>query len=186
VSKPSPPDGYAIEPLDSALHDRETFSCGNEELDAYLKTQANQQQSRFLAGTHVLLEANSPSPDKRPIIGFLTLVTRSIPLVDCPEKFRKITSEHGLTVMLLARMAVHSAHKGKGLGAFLIHYTFASAVLQAEISGCPAIIVDPKEGVGLFYSKYGFSFFPDNSKRMFITTSTAKAMLRVAAPGGHG
>lgn len=176
MSKPQPPNGYVIEPLNPALHDREDFSCGNAELDVYLKTQANQQQSRMLAGTHVLLEATIPG-EKRPVAGFLTLVTTFLPLVDCPQKFKKLTKEHGMTVMLLARMAVHSAHKGKGLGAFLIHHAYAAAVLQAEISGCPAIIVDPKEGLSPFYSKFGFISFPDNPRRMLITTFNAKRFL---------
>jgi GNAT superfamily N-acetyltransferase len=177
VTRLQPPDGYTIERLDAELHERERFLCGNNDLDEYLRTQANQKQSRMLAGTHVLLETAAHAEGKRPVVGFLTLATVSIPLAECPEAFRKITNRHELTVMLLARMAVDSNHKGKGLGKFLVQYAFDSAVRQAEISGCPAIIVDAKDEALTFYPKYGFVSLPDDPKRMFIPTTKAKIML---------
>ncbi len=177
MNTPTPPAGYTIESLDASLHEREQFTCGDPVLDAYLKTQANQKQSRLLAGTHVLLEIPKPPEGKCPVVGFLTLVTESIPIADCPEAFKKITNQGSVTAMLLARMAVHSAHKGKGLGAFLVQFTFASAVRQAEISGCPVIVVDAKPAAVQFYPKFGFIPLPERPTRMIVATRTARAIL---------
>lgn len=182
MTRPTPPDGYIIEPLDPKRHRRDDFICGTDPedkaLEEYLKTRAGQAQSRLTAGTHVLLESPTAGDEgELPIVGFLTLTMQSIPLADYPAKFRSIAVKDAVMSMLLARMAVHTAHRGRGLGKFLLQYTFACAAEQASISGCPVIVVDPKPKATTFYPKFGFEPFPNNSARMFIATATAEKLL---------
>ena len=48
--------GFVIAPL-AAAHDRQTFSCGAEPLDRYLRTQATQDVRRHIATMSATLEA---------------------------------------------------------------------------------------------------------------------------------
>lgn len=52
--------------LDTNVHDRAAFSCGEASLDAYLKRQAGQDLKRRLAITYVLL----PHDDDDPAVAF--------------------------------------------------------------------------------------------------------------------
>jgi GNAT superfamily N-acetyltransferase len=177
VKKPPPPDGYTIEPLDTSLHLRDGFSCGEQALDRYLMSQASQAQEKLVSGTHVLLETEKAHESRRPIVGFLSLTTTSIPLVECPQQFKRLTNRDAISVMLLARMAVHKDHQSRGLGIFLLRYAFACTIVQAEISGCPAIIVDAKDAARAFYLKFGFTAFPERPNRLFLATATLKQLV---------
>lgn len=176
MKKPPPPDGYTIEPLDTSLHLRDGFSCGEQALDQYLISQASQAQGKLVSGTHVLLETEKAHEGRRSIVGFITLTTTSIPLVESPQQFKRLTNRDAISVMLLARMAVHKEHQGRRLGVFLLRYAFACTIAQAEISGCPAIIVDAKDAVRAFYLKFGFAAFPERPNRLFLSTATLKQL----------
>lgn len=42
-------------------HDRRAFDCGNDDLNRYLQTMANQQSKKRLSKTHVLIDMNTPN-----------------------------------------------------------------------------------------------------------------------------
>ncbi len=135
--------------------------------------QASQAQGKFLSATHVLVESNAAN--MRPIVGYVTLLTCEIPLTECPPTFNSITTKKRLPAMLLARMAVDSQHKSKGLGKYLLRFAFQASLDLAEISGCFLLIVDAKDDDSVaFYRKHDFEALPDNPKRLFILTSILK------------
>ncbi len=57
-----------IELLDSKKHNRSVFSCGNDSLDNYIRTQASQDIKKKVATVFVLID--SPNVD---IIAYYTL-----------------------------------------------------------------------------------------------------------------
>jgi GNAT superfamily N-acetyltransferase len=149
----TPPEGCLIGRLDTSIHNRDGFSCGVVALDEYLRTQASQVQSKNLSSTHVL----TLQEEVRTIVGYVSLVTAEIPLVDCPPAIRKITKHPRIPVLLLARMAVASNRQGQKLGEFLLKFALKCAWEINQLSGCYAIIVDAKdEKIKRFYLKYGF------------------------------
>ena len=72
-----------IETLNKA-HDRESFSCGNEALDRYLKMQARQDMQRNLAQVFVLLDE-----DKKTIKGYYSLSSGSLTLSELPNELQR-------------------------------------------------------------------------------------------------
>lgn len=59
-----------IEQLD-ASHDRESFDCGSEPLNRFLRQVARQDNERGVARTFVMVDAGSEPP--KPILGFFSL-----------------------------------------------------------------------------------------------------------------
>jgi GNAT superfamily N-acetyltransferase len=171
------PQGYALERLDPEHHLRTGFACGKDALDSYLRTQAAQQQSRYLSATHVLIHSDSALEAERHVLGYVTLVSTEIPLLGSPASLKKSTNKPQLPVLLLARMASDQQHRGKRLGESLLQFAIFSAWEMNQNSGCVALIVDSKDlDAKQFYLKYGFEVFPEQSMRLFIGMSTIEKL----------
>jgi predicted GNAT family N-acyltransferase len=165
------PDGYSLERLDTARHSRAEFSCGKPPLDEFLRTQASQAQGKYVSSTHVLVVANQKVAEGKliPIVGYLTMVSAEIPLTEIPASLKMVTNKIRLPALLLARMAVDTAHKGKDLGEFLLKRAFLAAHEMNQASGCFTLFVDAKDQDSKsFYIKYGFTPFADQPMRLFF------------------
>lgn len=163
------PVSYGLERLDTARHSRENFSCGKEDLDTYLRTQASQSQARYLSATYVLIPTAPADATVYPIAGYVTLVSSEIPLQACPPKLKKVTNKSSLPILLLARMATDVQHKGRRIGECLLMHALSKAWEMKENSGCVAVFVDAKDNdAKSFYTKYGFVPLPENSMRLFL------------------
>ena len=68
---------FRFEPLGD--HDRAAFSCGNENIDRFLRTTAGQHQDRRIAKTMIAVDADG---DPRQIIGFYTAIPHESPSGD--------------------------------------------------------------------------------------------------------
>lgn len=122
------PDGYKLERLDSARHIRKGFSCGTVALDTFLCTEASQAQGKYSSATHVLVQTDEAADNSpRQVIGYVTLVSTEIPLAEVPTSIKKFSKKPRLPALLLARMAVDTAHKRKRLGECLLKHALVSA-----------------------------------------------------------
>jgi GNAT superfamily N-acetyltransferase len=170
-----PPLGYSIECLDTAVHNREDFSCGVEALDTFLRTQASQGQSKHISATHVLLLAENAQREvtTRQVVGYVSLVNAVLPLAEAPPTAKKLTRQQTLPAILLARMAVDHRHQRKQLGEFLLKYALKCCWDISKVSGCFAVLVDAKnEEVKSFYLRYGFEALPDRTLRLYLPMRT--------------
>jgi GNAT superfamily N-acetyltransferase len=163
--------GFVIAPL-AAAHDRQTFSCGAEPLDHYLRTQAAQDVRRRIANCFVALPLQSNA-----VAGYYALSAASIPMTDLPaEQARKLPRYPVLPAALIGRLAVDRRHQGKQLGAALLFDAIARAI-RAD-AAVFALLVDAKdEAVARFYRHHGFEAFPGRSARMFLTVATARRVV---------
>ena len=165
---PRPPDGYSDERLDSTIHNRAAFACGNSELDDFLRTKASQNQEKHISATRVVLQTG-----KRDIVGYVTLARHDLPVIELPETAKRITNRDSIPTMLLARMAVDVAHQGRGLGDFLIRHSLHCGYNLWDTVGCHAIVVDAKNaGVKALYEKYGFIPFNSRPLRLYLPIGT--------------
>ena len=73
-----------IELLDSKKHNRSVFSCGNDSLDNYIRTQASQDIKKKVATVFVLID--SPNVD---IIAYYTLSSYTINITNLDDAFAK-------------------------------------------------------------------------------------------------
>jgi GNAT superfamily N-acetyltransferase len=135
-------------------HGRASFACGVEALDRYLAAQAMQDQRRRIAGCYVALDAATGQ-----IAGFYTIAAASMPLHEVsPKLTKKLPRYPVVPCVRLGRLAIATAHQGKGLGAALLIDAIERS-LRSEIAAF-AMIVDAKDAsAGRFHRHHGFEAF---------------------------
>jgi ribosomal protein S18 acetylase RimI-like enzyme len=159
--------GFVIAPL-AAAHDRQTFSCGAEPLDRYLRTQATQDVRRHIANCFVASPLQSNA-----VAGYYTLSAASIPMTGLPaEQARKLPRYPVLPAALIGRLAVDRSFQGRQLGAALLFDAIARAI-RAD-AAVFALAVDARDDAAArFYRHHGFGAFSGRAGRLFLPVATA-------------
>ncbi len=161
--------------LDKRIHDRNSFDCGEEELNNFIKTKAAKHMAAGISRTMVLPAAN-PLPDgKYPICSFYTITGSEIARETLPEELSKQLPYYPVPVFLIAQLAVHSEYRGEGLGKIslvkALEYLWdINSHLKAY-----AIIVDClNDDAQAFYTKYDFEILckHNDRTRMFLPMKT--------------
>lgn len=162
--------GLEFEPL-SPHHRREEFSCGEDSLDKYLKTQARKDMERGYASCYVLHEHDDPS-----IVGYYTLTSSQVELKALPEAItKKLPRYPQVPAVLLGRLAVSTTHQKQGLGRILL----VDAVKRSLGSPVAAhlMVVDAlHEEAARFYARHGFQSFLDPPLRLFLQMAQARTL----------
>jgi GNAT superfamily N-acetyltransferase len=169
----SQPD-LQIVPL-STDHDRDSFSCGVENLDRYLRTQASQDVRRKANGVFILAEAANP----RQVLGYYTLCATALPQGDVPPAARKHIPRYPLvSATLIGRLAVLTERQGQRLGAILLADAVQRAYTSASTIGSSMLVVDAlDERATAFYQGNGFVRLPD-SMRLVLPMFVIENMLK--------
>lgn len=151
-----------VEPLDRR-HDRESFDCGEQSLNRYLKQQAAQDMTRHIGTTHVAV----PALNETRIAGYYTLAMSSVGPGALPEK--NLPSRIPMPAVLLGRLAVDLTFKGEGLGEYLLMDALARSerVALSEV-GAVAVVVDALPHAVGFYARYGFKSLPDDTAHLYL------------------
>jgi GNAT superfamily N-acetyltransferase len=164
-----------LEEIDEA----ESFDCGDEALNNYLKRHAwTNQQKSSIGVTYVALDESAP----RAVLGYFTLATSSVPRDSLPKKYVRGLPPYDLPLILLARLAVDKRFAGRGLGDALIAEAFKITLRVADEVGCRCIVTDAyRDRVG-WYAKYGFipieGTAKDGPRKMFLDVRTIRAALK--------
>ena len=145
-----------IVPLDPKLHDREAFSCGNPQVDAYLKTTAAQAAKYLRSQTFVLLRIDA----EQSILGFYTLAQhgyRDEELDDVTARVLRVQKLNHIPMILLGQLGIATEYHSRGPGAFLLKDALSRSLSVAQEIGGVAIITDPYDAdARRFYAKLGF------------------------------
>jgi len=158
-----------IEPL-SRNHNRESFDCGEPELNDYLRRQASQDSRRGVSRVYVARERGSSK-----VLGYYTLSAASFGRKSLPEKAAKRLPHYPVPAALLGRLAVDSTCQGQKLGKYMLFDAFHRVLHAAETLAVYALVVDAKnDGARAFYEHYGFLRFPDTPSRLFIPIETLR------------
>jgi GNAT superfamily N-acetyltransferase len=130
--------------------DRSRFRSDDPDLDGFFHRFAGQNQFRHYVGvTYVSIE------DGR-IVGYVTVTPGHVEIDGLPAAARKKLPRYPLPVLRLARLAVDSSGRGRGLGRQLLRFVLRLAIRMANDYGCVGVVVDAKPGAVDFYAKYGF------------------------------
>lgn len=142
----------AITALDRERHRVETFSCGQESLDRWLRAYAGQSQRRDAARTFVTTD-----PDGN-VAGYYTLVAAQVEFAQASASVSRGLSRHfPIPVALLARLAVSIPHQGAGLGRSLLLDALQRVLRASDELAIRAIVVDAiDERAASFYHAFGF------------------------------
>ncbi len=158
---------FVVEPLDRG-HDRAAFSCGEPALDSYLRRQASQDVRRRVAQIFVAL-GDAPGQ----IAGYYSLSAASFEKEELPTELARRLPYYPVPAVVLGRLAVDLAWRGRGLGEALL-IDAARRVLRASAAlAVYAIVVDAKnDRARTFYERYGFRAFASLPNRLFLPLET--------------
>lgn len=163
-----------FEPL-GPRHDRAAFSCGVPELDEYLKVLAGQHARKKISTTTVLV-LDSP----RRIAGYHSLSSTRLNLGELPPQLAKLYPRYaeGIPATLLGRLAVDLAYRGQGWGEALLLNALERAWLATDVVASAFIIVRAVDAHATrFYRRYGFSEFPGDSSRLYLSMKTVQRLV---------
>ncbi len=157
----------------------ESFDCGDEPLNNYLKRHAWTNQEKSSIGvTYVAIEESLP----RIVLGYFTLATSSIPRDGLPKKHVRGLPPYDLPLVLLARLAVDRRFCGKGLGHALISEALKITLRVADEVGCRCVITDAYRDKVDWYARYGFIPIEGAAEigpqKMFLDVRTLRAALQ--------
>jgi predicted GNAT family N-acyltransferase len=144
----------------AARHDRANFSCGVDDLDRYLKTQAGQDVRRKANGVLVLIEPVQPET----VLGYYTLCATSLSQGEVPAAARKHIPRYPLvSAILIGRLAVAETRQGQHLGAVLLADAMRRVFAAASTIGACMMVVDAiSERAASFYEAHGFIRLPES------------------------
>lgn len=164
---------WQIEHL-GARHERREFSCGKPSLDAFLQELARQYEKRNLGRTYVAVRSGEPR-----VYGYYTLVAGAIEFGKLPPLVARKLPTHPVPVILLARMAVDEAVRGKGLGRFLLFEALRRSHEISEVLGVHAIGVDAIDlDAQAFYQNFGFEPILEDPLYLYLPMTTVAVALQ--------
>jgi GNAT superfamily N-acetyltransferase len=160
---------HKIEAL-AKFHDRDSFDCGSEPLNIFLKQTARQHASRGISRTFVLVDENSSEP--KPILGFFSINL-------CQVKSESLTAGEArklpriVSGVRLGRLAVARDLHGRGHGKDLLIAAMRKFLEIFNIAGGIGLFVDAKDrNAKAFYEHFGFISLPSNDLELFLPVAT--------------
>jgi GNAT superfamily N-acetyltransferase len=152
-------------------HAVDAFECGHEALDRFLIRYAFPAQQAGSSVTYAALVESA-------VVGYYTLVVGNVEYAEAPERLTKGLARHPVPLMVLARLAVHRAWQGKGLGKGLLRDAMERTVQAAKIAGIRALAVHAKdEPAALFYGQFGFLPSPTDPLHLFVLLKDIRRIL---------
>jgi len=154
---------YQIERLNKS-HNRESFDCGVESLNLFLRTLASQYEKKHLGKTYV-----AARPDDSRVAGFYTISASSVVIADAR------LPKHPLPCILMGRLAVDRTCQKAGLGARLLVDFFDKALRAADTIGVYAVHVHAiDDQASTFYKKFGFLEVNDQPRHLYLPIKTVE------------
>ena len=94
-----------------------------------------------------------------------------------PDDFRRRLPQVPVPVVLLGRLAVDNASKGRGLGKALLVTALRQAAALSDTIGIAAVEVDAiDDDARTFYLKYGFTSLKDDRHHLYLPIKTIKSL----------
>jgi GNAT superfamily N-acetyltransferase len=145
-------------------HVLDSFDCGKEDLNRFLKRQAWNNQQAHSAQTYVLAK------DLR-VLGYYSLAAGAVTHDEATERVRKGLARHPIPVILLARLAVDVSIHGKGVGSALLKDALMRTAQAADTIGARALLVHAKdESAKAFYQHFTFETSPSDPYHLLLIT----------------
>jgi GNAT superfamily N-acetyltransferase len=143
-------------------HNIEPFSCGQPELDRFLVRHALQAQQSNSSQTYVALSDNE-------VVGFYTIVAGEVQHAQAPGRVVKGMPRHPIPLLVLARLGVHVAAQGRGIGSGLLLDALGRTLQVADVIGVRALAVHAKDDRAVaFYRHFGFTPSPTDPRHLFM------------------
>ena len=155
----------------SENHDCSKFSCGTPSLDEWLRRRALSNQRDDASRTYVLCEDQC-------VIAYFALASSSVALIEAAGRFRRNMPDP-ISVIVLARLAVDTALKSKGLGRALFRDAAFRVLAAADIIGARGMIVHAvSDEACAFYEAVGMRASPLSPMTLMLTCADLRMGLR--------
>jgi ribosomal protein S18 acetylase RimI-like enzyme len=177
-----------IEPFDPERHDRESFSCGVEQVDNFFKRTANKLAKADNLRVFVMVAADGP------IIGFYALNAHAVSFAELPPKFARTRPSHGnIPAAYISMIGVDERFMGQGYGVDLLIDALKRIVHAADALGIAVVMLDVLDDRNAalvvkrkaLYESYGFSALPSNPLRLFLPVGTVRSLVEGARTRGN-
>lgn len=163
------------EPI-SKKHDRESFDCGDEALNEFLRRYARKSHERGGAKTFLAIDDADKS-----ILGFYSLSPASVDYARTPEILRRGLARHDVPGFRLARLAVDRRWQGQGIGGQLLLAAGRRCLLASVEVGGVVLVIDAKNArVATWYASYGAVPLLDAPRTLVLSLGTVEAALKKA------
>ncbi len=154
----------------SPVHDVSAFDSGVPVLDEWLKKRALVNEATGASRTYVVCAGGR-------VVGYYALATGSVAHGQAPGRIRRNMPDP-VPVMILARLAVDRAWRGRDLGRSLLRDAVLRTLQAAKIGGIRAILVHAiSEEAKRFYQHYGFAASPIDPLTLIVTVADAAKAL---------
>lgn len=111
------------------------------------------------------------------VVGYYALATGGVAQARATGRVRRNMPEP-VPVMVLGRLAVDRAYRGRGIGRSLLRDAILRTLQAAEIAGIRAILVHAtSEEAKRFYESCGFPVSPVDSMTLMVTVADAQKAL---------
>lgn len=143
-------------------HALDSFDCGAEDLNQYLRRHALTNQQAEAAQTYLLVR-------EQRVLGYYSLAAGNVQFDEGSERSRKGLARHPIPVILLARLAIDLGGQGEGLGAALLKDALIRAAGAAETIGARAVLVHARdERARAFYEHFEFEPSPSDPLHLML------------------
>lgn len=165
--------------LSKSKHDRNSFDCGEQELNTFIKTQAAKHMQAGISRTMVLPSVQPLLNQKFAICSFYSVAPSSISRETLPVQRAKKLPRYPIPVFLLAQLAVHKEFHGSGLGKVSLIRALKYLWEVNHHMRAYAIVVDClTDSAQAFYTKFGFEVLCEYNGRirMFLPMKTVEQL----------
>jgi len=148
----------------TANHRTDSFDCGNEALNLFLKRFALSNIAAGVARTYVTIQL-----DHNEVLAYYSLAAAAVDKTRLPERIAKGMPAYPIPVIVLARLAVDRTVQGQGVGQGLLRDALRRACAAADIVGVRAMLVHAKDSAAArFYRKFGFVPSPTDPLHLML------------------
>ena len=157
--------------------DRQSFDCGQPELNAFLRNHARQSHERGAAKTFLAIDDG----DGKTVHGYYSLSPASVEYARTPEILRRGLGRYDIGAFRLGRLAISQALQGQGLGGQLLLAAGRRCLRVAQEVGGTALLIDAKnDQVAAWYGSYGALALLDAPLTLLLPLEIVAAALKAA------
>lgn len=155
-------------------HDLSHFANGvHASLDDWLRERARASEG-LTARTYVVC----PQPDPDLVVGYFSLSTAQAERRILPTAKLRRGSPDEVPFLLIGRLAVDAAWRGKGVGSALLIEALRRALRVSQIAGLRAVVAHAIDDAAVgFYERHGFVHSPLGERVMLMPIETVRALV---------
>ncbi|PRH81231.1 GNAT family N-acetyltransferase [Arenimonas caeni] len=163
--------GYSQVRKLAATDRTEGFDCGREPLNQFLQRFALVNQKANSAQTYVCCQGKD-------VVGYYSLAVGSVEPDAATTRVTKGLARHPVPAMILARLAVATAHQRQGLGQALLKDALLRTAQAADIAGIRCLLVHAKDDAARqWYEGWDFEPSPSDPYHLFLLMKDLKAIV---------